>query len=447
MPTESELAATIASAMPSVRSTLEEMVAIPSIAFPGFPSEPVMAMAHRAVEAFTALGVPARLQEIPGGYPAVVADIPAPEGKPTALLYAHYDVQPAPPEQGWDTDPFVATEVDGRIHGRGAADDKSGIAIHLATLAAFDGRPPVGIKLVIEGEEETVSHLEGYVEANPEEFRADVMMIGDMGNLTVGEPVLSTALRGHVKAIVRIDTLENPIHSGLFGGAAPDALMALIRLLDQLTDDQGDCAVPGIVSGDWDGAEFTEEMLRANAGLLDGVDLTGSGTIASRLWSKPSISVLGIDAPSVEKASNVLHATASAVVAMRIPAGQDARDAMDKLVAFLTDHAPGHVKVSITEDKMSPPFSQGTDGPAFTAMTAALEQAYGVPVALVGSGGSIPLLDTLRHANPDADFVLIGAEDQEKAAIHGPNESVDPSEIEKMALAQAILLTRLAEAD
>ncbi len=445
MSTEEELAAAVAATMPSVRSTLEEMVAIASVAFPGFPSEPVHRMAQRTVDAFTAIGVPARLQPIEGGYPAVCAEIPAPDGAPTVLMYAHYDVQPAPLEQGWTTDPFVATEVDGRIHGRGAADDKSGIAIHLATLAAFDGTPPVGVRLVIEGEEETISHLEAHVLAHPEDFQADVMLVGDMGNLVVGEPVLSTALRGHVKAIVRIETLKNPIHSGLFGGAAPDALLALIRLLDQLTDEHGNCAVPGISGSAWEGAEFTEEMLRANAGVLDGVELAGTGDVASRLWSKPSISVLGIDAPSVKEASNVLHASASAVVAMRIPASQDERDAMDKLVAFLTDRAPGNAVVTVTEDKLSPPFKQGTDGAAFAKMIAALEQAYGHPVATVGSGGSIPLLDTLREVSPQADFVLFGAEDQQKAAIHGPNESVDPTEIEKMALAQALLLQALAD--
>lgn len=442
---QDDLTAAVSAAMPAVRSTLEEMVTIASVAFPGFPSEPVHQMAQRTVDAFTAIGVTAHLEPIEGGYPAVYAHIPAPEGAPTVLMYAHYDVQPAPKEQGWTTEPFVPTEIDGRIHGRGAADDKSGIAIHLATLSAFDGKPPVGVRLVIEGEEETVSHLEAHVASHPGDFQADVMLIGDMGNLVVGEPALSVALRGHVKAIVTIETLQDPVHSGLFGGAAPDALMALIRLLDQLTDDDGNCVVPGIASSGWEGVEFTEEMLRANAGVLDGVDLTGSGLIASRLWSKPSISVLGMDVPTVEEASNVLHARARAVVAMRIPAGQDARDAMDKLVAFLTDRAPGHVKVSITEDKMSPPFEQATSGPAFAAMSTALEQAYGAAVATLGSGGSIPLLDTLRDVSPQAEFLLIGAEDQQKAAIHGPNESVDPTEIERMAQAQALLIHSLAE--
>lgn len=445
--TTEELRAKIAGLMPSVIEELTAMVAIPSIAFPAFPSPPVHAMADRAVAALGRIGVPAHLQDIPGGYPAVWAEIPAPAGAPTVLLYGHYDVQPAPEDQGWTTDPFTATEKDGRIYGRGAADDKSGIAIHLATLAAFDGRPPVGVTLVLEGEEETVSHLEAFVAANPERFQADCMVVADMGNLVVGEPVLSVGLRGHVKAIIEISTLADPVHSGLFGGAAPDALMALIKVLAQLTDEKGTCVVPGIEHFEWEGADYSEEMLRANAGVLDGVDLVGTGPIASRLWSTPSISVLGIDAPSVAEGGNVLQPRARAVVAMRIPPGQDPQTAMDALIAFLRKNVPGHAHVEVTPDKKSPPFSQGTDGAGFSAMREALATAYGRPVGQVGSGGSIPLLDELRKVSPHADFVLIGAEDAALSRIHGPNESVDPSEIEHMALAQALLLQTLAGTD
>ena len=443
--TESVLREKISGLMPRILEELEAMVAIPSVAFPGFPSEPVLEMADYAVAALGRCGVRAHLEEIPGGYPAVWAEIPSPPGRPTVLLYGHYDVQPAPKDQGWDTEPFAATRKGGRIHGRGAADDKSGIAIHLATLAAFDGNTPVGVKVVLEGEEETVSHLEAFVAANPERFQADAMLIADMGNLVVGEPVLSTGLRGHVKAIIEVSTLRDPVHSGLFGGAAPDALMALIKTLSALTDETGQCVVPDISSFEWEGAEYSEEMLRANAGVLDGVDLIGSGPVASRLWSRPSISVLGIDAPSVEQGGNVLQPRARALVAMRVPPGQDPDSAMEALTRFLRQHVPGNAKVEVTPNKKSPPFSQGTDGRAFSAMSQALATAYGRPTGQVGSGGSIPLLDELRKASPHADFVLIGAEDAQRSRIHGPNESVDPSEIERMALAQALLLVALAE--
>ncbi|KYH45119.1 M20/M25/M40 family metallo-hydrolase [Branchiibius sp. NY16-3462-2] len=445
MATEQEYRDKVAALMPQIIDELKAMVAIPSIAFPAFPAEPVHQMAQAAVDAFQRYGVPARLHDVPGGYPAVWAEIPAPEGAPTVLLYGHYDVQPAPKDQGWSTEPFVATEKDGRIYGRGAADDKSGIAIHLATLAAFEGKPPVGVKLVLEGEEETGSHLDAYVAARPDLFRADVMVVADMGNLTVGEPVLSTDLRGHVTAVVEVSTLRDPVHSGLFGGAAPDALMALIKLLSKLTDDDGTCLIPDIEATDWQGADYTEEMLRTNAGVLDGVDLTGTGSIASRLWSKPSISVLGIDAPSIDEAGNVLQPRARALVAMRIPPGQDPDQAVTSLNGFLRDNVTGGVHVEIIADSAAPGFHQGTDGPAFTQMKAALKTAYGRDVGLAGSGGSIPLLDRLRAASPQADFVLIGAEDAALSRIHGPDESVDPSEIEKMALAQVLLLDALSQ--
>ncbi|WP_262848253.1 M20/M25/M40 family metallo-hydrolase [Mumia quercus] len=442
---DSTLRPKVAGLMPQIREDLEAMVALPSCAFPGFPADPVNAMAQYVADAFGRYGVPAEITEVPGGYPAVTAHLPAPDGRPTVLLYAHYDVQPAPKEQGWETEPFTPTWRDGRLFGRGAADDKSGIAIHLATLAAFDGKPPVGVRLVVEGEEETISHLEGWVEANPDEVQADVMVVADMGNLAVGEPVLSTGLRGHVKAVVEVRTLAQPVHSGLFGGAAPDAQMALIKMLATLIDDDGTCLVEGIASGAWEGADYSEEMLRANAGVLDGVDLVGTGSIASRLWAKPSISVLGMDAVPVDKASNVLQPTARAVVAMRIPPGQDPHDAIEKLMAHLRAVAPWHVQVDVHEDKVSPPFSQPTDGRAFGLMREALATAYGREVETVGSGGSIPLLDTLRDVAPEADFVLIGAQDAARANIHGPNESVDPSEIENMALAQALLIASLAQ--
>jgi len=431
--------------MPSIMGELEQMVAIPSIAFPGYPAEPVLAMAQQCVAAFARYGVEASLHEIPGGYPAVWAELPAPEGKPTVLLYAHYDVQPAPPEQGWTTDPFTPVHRDGRLYGRGSADDKSGIAIHLATLAAFGGKPPVGVRVVLEGEEETNSHLEAYVKAHPEKFQADAVIVADMGNLEVGEPLLTVGLRGHVKAIVEVRTLKADVHSGLFGGAAPDALMALIKLLAQLTDELGTSLVPGINADEWPGADFPEDLLRTGGGIIDGVDLVGTGSIASRLWSKPSVNVLGIDVPSVEGAGNVLHATARAAVGLRIPPGQDDHEAMDALMSYLMQVAPEGVEVSVIPDQYAPAFSQGTDGKAFAAMERALAESYGKPVSIGGSGGSIPLLDALKAASPQADFVLSGAEDAAKARIHGPDESVDPSEIEHMAYAQALLLRYLAE--
>ncbi len=440
-----DLQQSVTDVMPEVIQELKEMVAIPSVAFPTFPSEPVHAMADKAVAAFNAIGVPARLMDIPDGYPAVWAEIPGPPGSPVVLLYGHYDVQPAPADQGWDTDPFTATvKEDGRIYGRGVADDKSGIAIHLAALKAFGGKPPVTVKLILEGEEETVSHLDDFVDANPELFQADVMIVADMGNLAVGQPVLTTDLRGDVKAVVEAATVKDPVHSGLFGGAAPDALLAMIKLLATLTDSAGDCAIDGLVAHDWQGATYDEATLRSNAGVLPGVDLVGSGGVAGRLWSKPSVTVLGMDCPTVDKGGNVLQPRARALIGLRIPPGQEPDAAYSALESHLLRHATGGVQLTVTKRNASPAFHQPYSGQVIEAMASALEAAYGAAVSTVGSGGSIPLLEHLRMACPTASFVLIGAQDATMAQIHGPNESVDPREIAHMATAEALFLSAMS---
>ena len=266
----SPLTERVAALMPGLIDELSTLVAIPSVAFPGFPAEPVHRMGEAVVDLLQRSGAPdARLLPIPGGYPAVWAEIPAPAGAPTVLLYAHYDVQPAPVEQGWDTDPFVATTgADGRIYGRGAADDKSGLIIHAGTLQAFAGEIPVGVKILIEGEEETISHLEDFVDANPAMFDCDAFVIADMGNQSVGRPALTTALRGEVSCTVRVRTLAFPVHSGVAGGAAPDALVALIRILATLHDDDGNTIVPGVSTGEWPGADVDEQVYRESSGVL-----------------------------------------------------------------------------------------------------------------------------------------------------------------------------------
>lgn len=440
--------ATVEGLMPDLLNELEAMVAIPSIAFPGFPPEPVHAMSEAVVELFRASGVEdVRLLQIPGGYPAVYADVPGPAGSPTVLLYAHYDVQPAPVEQGWDTDPWTATrKEDGRIYGRGAADDKSGLVIHAGTMRALAGRLPVGVRILVEGEEETISHLGDYVDANPELFACDAFVIADMGNQEVGRPALTTALRGDVSCTLRVRTLDHPVHSGLFGGAAPDALVALIHILATLHDAQGNTIVPGVTTGDWAGADFDEEAYRYSSGVLDGVDLVGTGSLASRLWSKPSVTVIGIDAPSVKEASNVLIPEATAKISMRIVPGADADHELEALMGHLRSVAPWNVIVEVEKVKVGWPFAVDMSGPVLRTASKALEIAFGRPAEQIGSGGSIPLVATLKKAAPSADVLLWGAEDLALARIHASNESVDPREIENMVVAQILTLLGMGDA-
>jgi acetylornithine deacetylase/succinyl-diaminopimelate desuccinylase-like protein len=440
-----EASSRVAAVLPGVLTDLEELVAIPSIAFPGYPPEPVHAMAARTLALFQAAGFAnAYLADVPHGYPPVVGEIPGPPGSPVVTLYAHYDVQPAPASQGWTTDPWVATHRDGRIYGRGAADDKGGLAIHLATLRALDGKPPCTVRLVVEGMEETNSNLEEFVVAHPDLFRCDLFVVCDMGNLRVGEPSLTTTLRGDVACVVTVSTLSFPLHSGVFGGPAPDAMMALARLLSSLLDDAGDVAVDGVTRFDWTGAEQSEEEFLDSAGLLPGVRTAGTGSISTRLWSRPSVSAIGVDTMSIEGSSNVLHPTASAKLSMRIVPGADPEAELDALVRHLETHAPWGAQVVVERVKAAPPFRCATDGPGYAAARRALRAAYGTDAGDVGSGGSIPLLQTLASVSPGAEFVLWGPEDMALSRIHASDESVDPTEIEKMAVAQVLLLEELA---
>jgi acetylornithine deacetylase/succinyl-diaminopimelate desuccinylase-like protein len=430
--------------MPDVVKQLKNLIRYPSVAFPGYPSGPVTAMADATAALLKEYGLQAvRLIDIPGGYPAVYGEIPAPPGAPTVLMYAHYDVQPARKEDGWETDPWTPVEKGGRIYGRGATDDKSGIVIAAASLRVFEGKPPVGVKVLIEGEEETNSHLDAFVAAHPDLFRCDVFIVADNGNLTVGDPALTTSLRGEVSCIVEVQTLESPVHSGAFGGAAPDALIALIRILATLHDAQGDVAVQGLRSDPPATMEYPEKIYRESAGLLEGVDLIGTGPLGARIWSKPSVTVIGIDAPSISASANILIPRAAAKISMRI--APDA--APDRELHILMEHlravAPWNVHVEVQEVSASSGFVCPAGGPGLAEARRALETAFGKPVLDKGTGGSIPLLHELHAAVPHAGFILWGAEDAACSRIHGTNESVDTGELERTIVAQSLFLLLL----
>ena len=327
-------------------------------------------MAATVLELFQAAGFTnAALMEVPDGYPPIYGEIEGPPGSPVVVLYAHYDVQPAPPEQGWTTDPWTPTRKDdGRIYGRGAADDKGGLAIHLGTLRHLRRQAAVhGQADRSRGWRRRESNLEAFVEAHPELFACDLFVVCDMGNLAVGEPALTTTLRGDVACVVTVRTLEHPLHSGVFGGPVPDAMMALARLLATLHDDEGNVAVDGVSSFEWDGMDFNEEDLRAGADMLDGVELTGSGSVGVRLWSHPSIKAIGIDMTSIDGSSNVLIPEARAKISMRIVPGAEPKVELDALVAHLETHAPWGATVEVERTKEAPPFRCETGGPGYAA--------------------------------------------------------------------------------
>jgi cysteinylglycine-S-conjugate dipeptidase len=382
---------------------------------------------------------------VEGAHPAVLGTISAPEGAPTVLLYAHHDVQPEGPLHLWSSTPYEPVERDGRLYGRGTSDDKSGIAMHLAAVRAWDARPPVGVKVFVEGEEESSSeHLREFLSRYRQDLRADVVILADSGNWRTGEPALTVSLRGIVALFIEVRTLDHAVHSGEYGGAIPDALTALCRTLATLHDDRGNVAVPGLVSGDAEPLDLREEELRDWAGVRPGVELIGEGTLTSRMWAKPAISVLGIDAPRTPEASNQLVPFARAKVSMRIPPGQDPDEAMKALVKHLESNVPWGAEVKIVREGSGSPYRLSAAGSANDAMKRAMREAFGRDVVEMGAGGSIPFVAEFAREFPDATIMLTGAGDP-KCNAHSEDESVDLGDLEKSCLAEALFLGYLAE--
>ncbi|MFI6345672.1 dipeptidase [Streptomyces sp. NPDC050560] len=440
------IAETVDSLMPAARAELAELVAFPSVAdftqFPRSGSEDAARWVARALRAEGFEDV--TVADTPDGTQSVHGVLPGPEGAPTVLLYAHYDVQPPLDEAAWLSPPFELTERDGRWYGRGAADCKGGIIMHLLALRALkaNGGVPVTVKLVAEGsEEQGTGGLERYAEANPEVLRADTVVIGDAGNFRVGLPTVTTTLRGMTMVRVRVDTLAGNVHSGQFGGAAPDALAALIRMLDSLRAADGSTSVDGLAAdAAWDGLQYPDEDFRADAKVLEGVGLIGSGTVADRIWARPAVSVLGIDCPPVVGATPSVQSSARALVSLRVPPGMDAEEATGLLKAHLAAHAPWGVQVGMKEGGSGQPFRADATSPAYAAMAEAMRIAYpGQEMQYAGHGGSIPLCNTLAGLYPDAEFLLIGLSEPE-AQIHAANESVSPDELRRLAVAEAHFL-------
>jgi acetylornithine deacetylase/succinyl-diaminopimelate desuccinylase-like protein len=444
------VAETVASLMPRAKAELTELVAFKSVAdFDQFPRSESEGAANWVADALRAEGFQdVALLDTPDGTQSVYGSLPGPAGAKTVLLYAHYDVQPPLDEAGWATPPFELTERDGRWYGRGAADCKGGLLMHLLALRALkaNGGVPVDVKVIVEGsEEQGTGGLERYAEEHPELLAADTIVIGDAGNFRVGVPTVTTALRGMTLLRVRVDTLEGNLHSGQFGGAAPDALGALIRVLDSLRAEDGSTTVDGLTgTSRWDGLQYDEAQFRKDAKVLDGVELIGSGTVADRIWARPAVTVLGIDCPPVAGSAAAIQPRVRARLNLRVPPGMDPVAAQDALVKQLEASAPWGVRVTVEREACGAPFQARTDGPAYAALDEAMKFAYGRPFLSLGQGASIPLCRVLADTYPEAEIILMGVEEP-LALTHAPNESVAPGEIEKMALAEAVFLAGLGE--
>jgi acetylornithine deacetylase/succinyl-diaminopimelate desuccinylase-like protein len=443
---ETDLRAAVDGVVPGARADLERLVRIPSIWADPTHAEDTRRSAEAVAELARAAGAAdVTVIAADGGAPAVIAHWPAPPGAPTVLLYAHHDVQPTGGDAEWTSPPFEPTERNGRLYGRGAADDKAGVMTHLAVLRAFDGRPPVGVTLFIEGEEESGSPtLTALLNAHRDELACDVIVIADSANPAVDVPALTTSLRGLVDVVVEVSMLERPAHSGVFGGPVGDALTALCRTLATLHDEHGEVAVPGLVRAPTTAPDVDEATFRADVSLLPGVELLGSGSIVERTWTKPAVAVLGIDAPRVAEASNVLLPRARAMVSMRLAPGDDTTTAQKALAEHLAAHVPWGAHVTVTPGAgVAEPFSISTTGAAYDAARRAFSTAFGNATVEIGIGGSIPFIAEFARAFPGAAVMVTGVGDP-ASRWHGIDESLDLGMFARGALAEALFLAELA---
>ncbi|WP_211275473.1 MULTISPECIES: dipeptidase [Actinoplanes] len=442
---ESDLRAAIARELPGVRADLERLVRIPGIAFEGFDHAHVERSAEAVADLLRGCGLETEVVRH-GGQPAVIGRKAAPAGAPTVLLYAHHDVQPAGDPALWTSEPFEPQERDGRLYGRGAADDKAGVMAHIAALRAFGDQLPVGVVVFVEGEEEYGSDsLDTIIQEHLEELRSDVIVIADSGNWDIGVPALTTSLRGLVNMFVEVRVLKNAVHSGMFGGPVPDALMTLSRLITTLHDDDGEVAVTGLVGREGASVDYPVDRYRHEAGILDGVELIGKGTITDRIWTKPSISVLGIDAPRTREAANALQPSATAKISVRLAPGEDPKSAYAAVCAHLEKNVPWGATLTLTLESDGMPCVIDATGPVYDAARAAFRSAWdGTDPVDMGVGGSIPFIATFQDLFPDAAILVTGVEDP-YANAHGPDESLHLGEFQRVCVAEALLLKNVAE--
>ncbi|MEU6021531.1 dipeptidase [Micromonospora sp. NPDC047134] len=443
--TEAELHAAVQRELPGVRADLERLVRIPGIAFEGFDHTQVERSAEAVAQLLRDCGLEVDIVRA-GGQPAVIGRKAAPAGAPTVMLYAHHDVQPVGDRTLWESDPFEPVEREGRLYGRGAADDKAGIMAHIAALRAFGDRLPVGVVLFIEGEEEYGSDsLERLLAEHRDTLESDVIVIADSTNWDVGVPALTTSLRGIVNCFVEVRTLEHAVHSGMFGGPVPDALTTLVRLLATLHDDAGNVAVQGLTGREGATVDYPEDRFRAEASLVEGVGLLGTGKITDRLWTKPALAVLGIDAPATAEAPNALVPAAKAKVSVRLAPGDDPKKAYAALRDHLHRYAPWGAQVQVTLEHDGAPCVIEASGPMFDAARSAFRTAWeGTDPVDIGVGGSIPFIATFQEMFPEAAILVTGVEDPH-ARAHGPNESLHLGEFARVCLAEALLLAKVAE--
>ena len=452
--TRSRLEEAVAGGFPSTVADLGALVRIPSVSWDGFDQTQVQRSAEAVAALLGDLGVfeqvrieRARQADGELGRPAVLATRRAAAGRPTVLLYAHHDVQPPGDDADWATAPFEPTLVGERLHGRGAADDKAGVMTHVAAIRALTealgAEPQVGIVAFVEGEEEWGSQsFKDFIVAHREALAADAIIVADSGNWDTATPAITVGLRGNVTFVMTLRTLDHASHSGMFGGAVPDAPMAAIRLLSTLWDEDGVVAVPGLTSRQAPTPDYDEAQLRAETGLLPGASPIGRDTILSRIWDKPAITVTGMDLPSVVNASNTLTPVVRVKVSVRIAPGQRAEDAYEAVRAHLIANAPWGAELAFGELQLGDPFLVDTAAPLFGVAKDAMAAAWGREAVEQGVGGSIPFIAELVEVFPAAQILITGVEDPDSRA-HSPNESLHLPTFRRAILAESLFLAAL----
>ena len=449
MTADPQLTARIAELMPQSIEDLKTLVRIPSIAFEGYDQTPVQRSADTVAELLRDAGMPeVTVERVDGGAPAVLARRPARDGKPTVMLYAHHDVQPVGEESQWTSAPFEPEERGGRLYGRGAADDKAGIMAHVTALRALRDEldaSGVGVTVFIEGEEEAGSPtFRSFIEKHRAAMDSDIIIVADSSNWAVGQPALTTSLRGMVDCTVDVKVLDFSVHSGMFGGPVLDALTQLSRLIATFHDDDGAVAIKGLHIGEEPEVEMTEEAFRRDAGVPEGLGLAGTGGITGRLWAKPALSVIGIDATPVQHASNTLIASARAKISLRLAPGEDPASAMEALVQHIKEHTPNGAEVTVTEGEQGKPFLAPADSDGMRLARSAFAQSWGADPVDTGLGGSIPFIADLLEVFPGADVLVTGVEDPDSRA-HGVDESLHLGDFEHVCLAEALILRGAAD--
>ena len=442
-----DITARLAEVMPGIRRDLEDLIRIQSVSADPARAGEVERSAEATRALFAAEGFDAEIVRAhDGAAPAVIAKKAGPDGSPTVLLYAHHDVQPENDHADWDSPPWEPTERGDRLYARGAADDKAGIAAHLGAVRIFGDDLPVNLVMFIEGEEEVGSDtLVDLLTTYQDRLEADVIVIADSGNWDIGVPALTTSLRGLVRMDVEIRTLTHAVHSGMWGGLVPDSIMTLSRLIASLNDDAGNVAVQGLYAGPAADVDYPEDRLRAESGAAPGIEWIGDGSAVERLWTKPSISITGFDAPKVEGSSNTLVPTARCRISMRIAPGDNTANAVKCLQAHLDEHTPWGATLTATVVDTGEATQIDATGPAYDAARAAFTEAWGgtAPVDM-GVGGSIPFIAEFLQAFPRASVLVTGVEDPDTRA-HGANEGLHLAEFEKVVHAEALLLRNLGD--